>query len=216
MMMRGLLFAFAATATITTPGTAAELLRDPIGETASYVVDRAASRTSSLVLGGTLDAVVTGALPDNDPPAYEVKLDYNFRIRFVGTQQGTEVMPFDQVYFTPEFLAQLRIDGEYHSNNFKVRHLGYGHARNMDGAYYPNCDKLLIYDVATAAASPLTRLGAALVGRLDHGDFAGPIEDLEIVAHISYGQPVIGAVKLDVTGVYNGIDVKAGADYKTP
>ena len=213
LIRKGLRFVGAAALLIMTEVGVAQT-RDPVGETADYTVDRSRNRTSSMVLSGNMTAAVTQSLPDNTPPAFEVKIDYTFRIQFVGTQTGTEVMPVDGVYFAPEFLVDLRRNGSYESPQFKVRHLGFGDARNMDGALYANCDKILIYDIQTTSALPFVTVAKRLLGA--ESGFDNSIEDMEITAFISYGLPVLGAAKLDITGVYNGMNVKAGADYDTP
>ncbi len=41
------------------------------------------------------------------------------------------------------------------------------------------------------------------------------VEDLQIRAAIFAGVPVLGAVKLDVSGIVSGFSFKAGADIKT-
>ena len=42
------------------------------------------------------------------------------------------------------------------------------------------------------------------------------IEDMVIVAHVAENVPVLGAVKIDMSGVYQGMDVKVGGDYFAP
>jgi hypothetical protein len=187
--------------------------RDPVGETASYKVDRASSRTSSFVRSGDMQAEVVRYLPDETPPAYETTIDYSLNT-IVGRRSGTVRLPVEEAYFTPEFLEMLRQNGEYTSPHFKLRHMGYADARNMDGGVYPQCDKVLIYDLDVRYTSelPIAKLAQALVGN-DRGEV---LEDMEILAHIYPGVPVIGAVKLDVTGKYQGQNVKAGADYEMP
>jgi hypothetical protein len=162
-----------------------------------------------------MDATVTMALPNHpDGPAYETSLDYDFVLQFIGRRQGNETMAVPAAYFTPEFMTELRRTGQYQTPQFKVRHRGYAHARNMDGNVYSNCDKIEIYDIQQA--SPAADLARQLL-RTDAGmpEFA-EIEDLVILAHVKEGMPVLGAVKLDVSGVYEGVRVKAGADYEAP
>ena len=187
--------------------------RNPVGERADYQVDRDRARTSSMILGGSMVATVTRALPDNTPPSYEVKIDYAFDIQWIGTRSGTEQEPIDAVYFTEGFLEQLRRDGYYESPQMKIRHLGFADARNMDGRLYQHCDKLLIYDIQQPAVSGLVRIAADL---LAPGATLDQIENLEILAHVQYGVPVLGAAKLDASGDYDGMHIIAGGDYVAP
>lgn len=187
--------------------------RDPVGEEADYEVDPSNDRTMSMIRDGEANATVTQALPDHpDGPAYEVKLDYTFEIRWQGTREGTRTMAVPQEYFTEEFMEQLREEGEYVGPDFKMRHLGYADARTMDGNFYPNCDKILIYDIETDQKQTLRNISRDLFGVGPKND----IEDLEIETHVKVGMPVLGAVKLDVSGRYSGMRVKAGADYVAP
>lgn len=187
--------------------------RNPVGESANFQLDKASTRTSSLIQQGTITTRVDQYLPDHqDGPSYEASLDYDLTIRFGGRQQGTRKMPLPQAYFTAEFLANLRANGQYESPQFKVQHLGYADVRNLDGKVYENCDKIRIYDVKSPEMMPFAQIGADIL-QLATG---GMIDDLVIVAHIKDGEPVLGAVKLDITGKYNGIAIKAGADYVHP
>ena len=194
-----------------TPARAGDL-RDPSGERADYAVDRSSSRTSSLIRSGTMTAVVTRSLPDASPPAYEVKIDYRFQLQVFGSRSGSQTEPFEDAFFTPDFLEQLRATGSYESDSFRIQHLGFEDAHTMDGHDYPNCDLIRIYDIRQLAASPLLRVASRLLApSLRSGDH---LDNMEIRAHVSFGLPVLGAVKLDITGDYRGQRVKAGADYK--
>jgi hypothetical protein len=189
--------------------------RDPTGESAHYTVDRASARTSGLVLGGELTASVTGLRGDlPGGPAYEGKIDYTFRIQFMGTRTGTEIVNLPVAYFTDQFMADLRANGSFEGPTFKVQHLGYADAANMDGGRYPNCDKIRIYDIQQEASLEIVRIAKALL--IVNPAEADGIDDLVIVGHIFQGVPVLGAVKLDVSGKYSGMNVKAGADFDAP
>ena len=190
--------------------------RDPIGEVADYKVDRNSSRTTGMIQSGDMKAAVTSFQQDNpDGPSYDVKIDYTFKIQFMGTRTGTEMVNVPEAYFTPEFMQDLRTNGEYISDSFKVQHQGYADVRTMDGGVYPNCDKVRIYDVQTAQ---IGIVGIARQMLVVSGDPStdSDFEDMEIVAHIKEGLPVLGAAKIDVSGIYQGMRVKAGADYQRP
>jgi len=191
--------------------------RDPISEKAQYKVDLDRRRTSSMIKGGSFDALVAGASVSVEN-SYQVDLNYKFRIFLQGTTEGTEQIDIDAEYFTEEFLVSLRDQQEYQGQKFKVRHLGFGDARNLDGGYYPNCDILLFYDIDTSQSSYFEYLFKKIaIEQLKKSgtevSLNGEIEDLKVKAYIKYGVPVLGAVKLDVSGLYNGMSVKAGADY---
>jgi len=207
-------------------GSAGAFARNPVGETADYQLDRNSARTSSMIKSGTMDAKVIRELPDaTDGPAFETAVSYDFEIQFMGNQSGTELVAVAEEFFTEEFLQQLRTNGTYESSEFKIRHEGYADARNLDGKFYPRCDKLLFYDINTSkmerlsASAPVVHMivqlfnAAADAYRIDPN---ASIEDLKIRAHIFVGIPVLGAAKIDMSGKYSGVNIKAGADYISP
>lgn len=192
--------------------------RDPVGETANYDVERSSGRTSSMIQGGSMATKIVSANPSHpDGPMYNLNIDWTLRIQLVGTRRGTRVVEVPESYFTPQFMQDLRVNGEYVGPTFKVRHLGYADARNMDGAFYAHCDKILIYDIEETANEAIIDLARSfLIPGRDATEAGDEIEELEIVGHIKEGVPVLGAVKIDMTGKYQGQRVKAGADYKNP
>lgn len=190
--------------------------RDPLGETADYKVDRNSSRTTSMIQSGTMNASVDSYDPDNaDGASYAVKIDYTLKIQFMGTRSGTEMVTVPEEYFTPEFMEDLRANGSYSSESFKVEHLGYADVRTMDGGVYPNCDKVRIYDIDTSKGGKFVDFAKMLLAS-GQQHFDGDFEDMEIIGHIKEGLPVLGAAKIDVSGIYQGMRVKAGADYQRP
>jgi hypothetical protein len=72
----------------------------------------------------------------------------------------------------------------------------------------------LIYDVKIPDKHKLEQIiyGAAGFNPTAMGN--PPVEDLQIRAHIYAGVPVLSAVKLDLSGVVQGMPAKAGFDYK--
>lgn len=192
-------------------------VRDPVGETASYEVVQSSSRTSSMIQGGSMDTAITSfdrAHPDG--PMYDLEIDWTLRLRLLGTKRGSRGVEVPEVYFTPEFMRDLRVNGEYAGPTFRVRHLGFADVRNADGASYANCDKILIYDIEESANEALIDVARNFLVFEDGVAASDDIEDLEITAHIKEGVPVLGAVRIDITGKYQGQRVKAGADYETP
>ncbi len=194
--------------------------RNPVGEKCDYQLDRNAQRTSNLIQSGSLAAEITMRKPDAEGgPAYEAKIDYMFRITLIGNRSGTEYVDAPEAFFTEEFLQELRRTGHFESPQFKIDHEGFADANTLDGHHFPNCDKLKIYDIDQGSHSPLVEIARAMVKNSvapEDVTTDEQIQDLVLHAHIYYGVPVLGAVKLDVSGKYSGINIKAGADIKTP
>lgn len=216
--MKTILTKVATTAAFMVFGTTAFADRNPVGEKADYMLDRNAQRTSNLIQSGTLAAEITGRNPDAEGgPVYNAKIDYSFRITLIGNRSGTELVDAPADFFTEEFLMELRRTGHYESPQFKIDHEGFADATTLDGHRFPHCDKLKIYDIDQGSHSPLLDMARAMVRSANAGQTTdNTIQDLVLRAHISYGVPVLGAVKLDVSGKYSDINIKAGADYKTP
>lgn len=182
---------------------------DPVGQKAKYTLDKDPKRTSSMIKSGTVDVSVTKAMLDAQPPAYEVSVQYKVKVALMGDQEGTEARPVDAEYFTPAFIEKLRKDGSYTGPNFKAKHLGYADAKNLDGKQYPNCDKVLLYDIQQGHV--MNEMMQTFFGS-ERAD----VEDLQVLAHVYAGVPVLGAVKIDANGKYQGMAVKAGGDYVSP
>lgn len=189
--------------------------RDPLGERASYQLDRNSSRTTQMIQAGTAIATVAQFLPDHQRgPSYEVQLEYDMTVQMYGRHRGTTKWAFSREFFDEEFMRRLRETGTYETPDYKIRHEGFADARNGDGGAYPHCDKILIYDVKVPQALGLEPLFAAMAG-IDPDMPGNPrIEDLKIRAHVFSGVPVLGAVKLDLSGIVEGMSVKAGFDFK--
>lgn len=186
---------------------------DPLGQAADYNIDKDPKRTSSMLKSGTIKISVPQEA--NEPlqvAAYKVKIDYKFKIAIMGDYQGSKDTQIEKEYFTEEFLQNLREKGHYEGQYFKADHLGYADAKNLDGKLYPHCDKILLYDLKEPGS--LTLFGDLLASMLHPLDVdRSDMEDMKVLAHIYVGVPVLGAVKVDVSGKYQGMDVKAGADY---
>jgi len=192
--------------------------RNPVGEKAFYKIDTKSGRTTAMVQSGDILGSVVSLVADYEGrgPAYEVKLDYKLNVAFSGSQTGSQSIGFEQQYFEPEFITDLRVNGLYKGTNFTVKHLGYRDAKNMDGMSYPHCDYLYFYDIETTPASVLWRAVLEPIARSlfpNEETFANKIEDLEIWAHHTSNIPVLGGAKIDLKGKYRGSRIKAGADY---
>lgn len=177
---------------------------DPVGQKAHYLLDTDPKRTSSMIQSGSMDAFVNQLVTnENGEPAYEVLLSYKFNIQFVGLKEGLERPLIDKHYFDEEFLINLRETGYYESPNFKAKHLGYTNTTTLNKKTYKNCDKIFLYDIQETT----------VFRQMAESILSEEIEDLVGLALISPGVPVLGAVKLDLSGTYQGLPVKAGGDY---
>ena len=130
----------------------------------------------------------------------------------MGPYKGTKETQIEKEYFSEEFLENLRKTGHYEGQYFKADHLGYADAKNLDGKFYPHCDKILLYDLKEPAT---VNFFNELLGTLADPEISDreDIQDVKVLAHVYVGVPVLGAVKVDVSGIYQGMAVKAGGDY---
>ena len=191
--------------------------RNPVGEKANYKLDKASARTTSMIREGTAVAQIIAYLPNQK--AFQAKLTYDLMIDFVGRKAGEKEIAAPEEYFKPEFLEKLRVQKKIVLPNFTVTHMGFGNARNPDGKVYNNCDKVLISDIKQIDTNAIHN---AFYGFLQEsfmqvaavtGDTQ--IENLKILAHVAPNVPVLGAVKIDLSGKASGFDFKAGFDYLT-
>lgn len=188
-----------------------------IGQKAFYKLDKNPKRTTSLLKGGNFLAEIKDYLPQAaNGPAFEVDLSYRFYVQLMGEQSGVETSQLDYEYFTSEFLESLRKNGKYESPNFKAIHQGYRDVKTLEGKFYPQCDVILLYDIKDtsllALRSGVTGFLSKIVGENSQSD----VQDLKILVHVYPGIPVLSAVQIDLSGKYEGMNIKAGADYETP
>ena len=75
-----------------------------------------------------------------------------------------------------------------------------------------------MYDIKNAFSFEFMRMLVVAAGLPPEAasDGSTTIENLQIHAYIHPSVPALGAAKLDISGVVNGISVKAGFDYKRP
>ena len=189
--------------------------RDPLGERAPYQLDKSRARTTGMIESGSAEAVVSQYLPDHERgPSYSVDLNYDFVVQFYGHQKGTAKWSFGKDFFEPSFMENLRATGTYVTPDYKIRHEGYADARNLDGVFYPHCDVILIYDVVIPDGKNVISSALYAAAGMDPNNKENPsIEDLKIRGHVFAGAPVLGAIKLDLSGVVQGMNVKAGFDF---
>lgn len=193
------------------------LTPDPLGQYAHYKVING-ERTTSLIRSGHTTVTVAEYMPDHDQgPSYKLVADYEAKVTLYGTYAGTEEVDLPTEYFTEEFLDELRQTGEYQTEDFKVRHLGYRDARLFDGSFYEQCDYLVFYDIDTTKDNlGLQFFIRAALGQFQDGIVLTDVEDLKIYAKVKPGIPVLGGVQLDVSGKMSGLSAKAGFDYVKP
>ncbi len=217
-MIRELVIAGAVVLTTSfTPVTGSSTkARDPLGERAPYQLDKSRVRTTGMLESGSAEGIVKDYLPDHEQgPSYNVELNYDFVVQFYGHQKGTTKWAFTKEFFEPTFMENLRATGTYVTPDYKIRHEGYADARNLDGVVYPHCDVILIYDVVIPEQiNAISSILFAAAGMDPNNKANADIEDLKIRAHIFSSVPVLGAVKLDLSGVARGMNVKAGLDFR--
>lgn len=184
--------------------------KDIVGQKADYLLDKDPNRTMKMIKSGTVTASVVN-FQESGPtgPTYEVSMDYHFKVSLMGNYDGTQSTNLEEEFFTPQFIENLRKTGHYEGPYFKADHKGYADAKTMDGNFYPHCDKVLLYDLKNP--NPFMDMLAESVG-VTRAD----LKDGKVLAHIYPGIPVLGAVKIDMSGVSSGMNVKAGGDYVAP
>jgi hypothetical protein len=196
------------------------LSQDPdllVGQKANYKLDKNPKRTTSLLTDGKFLATIKKYHPDAEGgPAMEVDLDYQFNVQFMGEQKGVESSLVDHKYFTEDFLNELRKNGKYESENFKAVHQGYKDVKTLQGKFYAHCDIILLYDLKDTANMPLKSDLSKFLATIVRTDIQADIQNMKILMHVYPGVPVLSAVQLDISGKYDGMAVKDGADFVAP
>ncbi|MCX6126090.1 MAG: hypothetical protein NTV34_15260, partial [Proteobacteria bacterium] len=140
-----------AAALIATGGAFGAVLRSPMGEEADYALDKGGSRTSNLISKGSGNGLVDQDLPDHEfGPSYGTLMNYQLVVKIQGTYTGSMRFVFPDEYFTPQFMVDLRQNGTFETRDYKMKHEGRGDARTLDGGTYPQCDRILMYDIKNA------------------------------------------------------------------
>ena len=86
----------------------------------------------------------------------------------------------------------------------------------MDGHSYPHCDKVLLYDLKTPKNEMETNIFETILLFAVPEEPREDIKKMKVLAHLYPGIPVLGAVQIDLSGDYQGMDVMAGGDYAAP
>ena len=183
--------------------------RDPVGEKASYQLDRQRSRTSSLITGGEFKAQVVEKNEDVDGEiSFRTVLHYQLRLGFFARKTGFVGLNIPADYFSKGFMEKLREEGSYETAQFTIRHLGRSDVRSKSGVIYKDADLIKIFDITTEQDYN--------DGINSYASEGSALEDLVVTAAIYPGVPVLGAVQIDVAGYYQGKRIRAGADYVVP
>jgi hypothetical protein len=188
-----------------------------VGQKAPYKLDKNPKRTTSTLKDGNFLTTIKSYHANlSSGPAMEVDLDYKFNVQFMGEQTGVETGFLEYEYFTPEFMEKLRKDGKYESENFKAIHQGFKNVKTLQGKSYPNCDVVLLYDIKDSVNNRLKSMLSEFLATIVQAETKADIQDMKVLVHIYPGIPVLSAALIDVSGKYDGMAVKAGADYQAP
>lgn len=196
------------------------LARDPNGEIANYTLDKSNGRTSSVIKKGRL-VLKGGAFKDKEGTngVYPTTLFWDIKARWAGQISGEKTMDVPSEFFTPEFMTRLREEGTSDQGVFKLKHLGVEDVQI--GVRYEGCDKVLAYDVDLDQMPALDDIIGSVFREAYREEFGedidneagGKIRNVKLVMYISSQVPVMGAVKIDVSGTVKGFDVQAGFDF---
>lgn len=200
------IFCFVSASTLHGATTKTAPRKDPVGDFANYKVDKNKNRTSDLIKNGWLATRTMEMIPGTEGhKSYRVEIPYEIDVLIGGKQKGTSEVVIPESYFTETFWQELRQNGSYESDKFKVRYLsGNVTVATMQGQTYENCDQVLIYDIDTKGLrSPKDQKSNSGAG----------VKDLEIVMFRHPSVPVLGGVRLDARATYLKQKVKLGADY---
>lgn len=195
--------------------------QNPVGELAKYKLDRSRSRTSSIFMNGNFQAEVTAHVPEGeDGPSYNNFYRYDFFLRIMGRQKGDGNFELIEEVYTPEFISRLKVEQEISTTQFKARYLGQEDVRTGDGSQYPGSEYISIYDIDLSQINGLSTfirdlfISNNLLGKPIGG--TEELQDLKIKVAVHPNVPVIGGAKIDLSGIYQGVNFKAGFDYQKP
>lgn len=159
---------------------------------------------------------------EEDGPAYHNYYSYDFFLRLIGRKNGTGSIDIDEKAYTQEFINEVKEKGIVTTEDFKIKYVAQKDATTLDGNTYHGCDFLLVYDVNINAKMPIFKLIKIIFGQVNpylNENIGLPemeeIENLELLIGMKKDRvPVVGAVKIDLSGSYQGMAFKAGFDFK--
>lgn len=190
------------------------LARNPVGDFAKYELDKGSGRTSYLIRSGNLETRVLS----EGAGVYRSTLAYDVNVLMAGRKKGVEELDVPAEFFSKNFRKDLRRHKISDQGIFKLKHLGVETVTTKSGITYKDCDKILAYDIKMNESSDFQEfIQEALKTQyefLDDDDIVREgVRDAKVVLHITDGIPVLGAAKIDVSGVVSGFRMKAGFDY---
>lgn len=188
-----------------------------VNESADYVLDKDSSRTHSFIKSGNMKTKITKFNRSNE--TYTINAKYNLNVSFMGRQQGQRNIDVPKEYVDGTLLERLRREKQITMPKYKMRHKGYATVRTIDGNSYSDCDIIEFYDIDTSDMDgfyvPYLRMlqdTASLQFNFER--IQADIKDLKILAHVHQDVPVLGAAKVDLSGIARGFRFTAGFDYK--
>ncbi|NRA44239.1 MAG: hypothetical protein HRU09_04690 [Oligoflexales bacterium] len=201
---------------------------NPVGENASYKLDRSRSRTSSIIIAGSFKAKVTEHIPEGEKgPSYNNFYQYDLSLRILGRQKGEGNFELIEEVYTPEFIEKVKNEQVVTTEQFTAKYLVQEDVRTNDGSSYPASDYIAISDIDLSQINGLRKLVHQLFaanelvteskpGGKPIGGDTGDLQNLVIKIAVHSEVPVLGGAKIDLSGIYQGVNFKAGFDYIHP
>lgn len=193
-------------------------LAGTVGDRVLYKVDKDKKRTSKSIKRGTSVVEVLDHTERSD--LYDNKVDYDFKIRFIGVKKGTNHTEADSIYYDKAFIEKLRKEGELSYPEFKVRHMGYEDVKTLDGKTYLHCDKLHFsnVDMTLESKNPVVgfmkSLSETIYPRRGEGSMdMQKLKDPEVDAWVHPDVKAMGVVKFNARARYMSFNLKVGMDY---
>jgi hypothetical protein len=197
--------------------------RNPIGEIANYKLDRARNRTSGVVQKGVLSFKGGEFKQKGDKGVYETTFNYDLKILMAGHKKGEKIIDVSSDFFSEDFMARLKQEGVIDEGTFKLKYLGTEDVETIFGVKYKDCHKVFVYDVKSIQLQELESFAEVFeeMYKVEQGEPLPSTANLEVknikaTLMISTEVPLLGAVKVDVSGNVSGANMKAGFDYQPP
>lgn len=196
--------------------------RDPQGETVKYKLNRSRIRTSAVIRKGNF-AIAIGPrhTEETKKNLYQTKIDYELDLLIGGKKKGSKNIDVPAKYFDPDFMDQLRREGQSNEGDFKLKYMGKADVETSKGNF-PDCDKVMVYDVKMHLTDLASILNASTdeiyAPQLADQDAQNSLDvsDVEVMLYITQRIPAIGAVQIDLSAKVSGFDIKAGLDFVSP
>lgn len=172
---------------------------DPLGEIADYTSVNDGQRTSSFISSGHIHTEVEDERLDEED--YLIKLQFSLNTWF-STEVGTVKLGLPWDYYEEGFLDELAQSSEpYKTSEFSMKYIGRKDVKLVDGRKFAGTYLLKFYDIKKKVTFERNGVSSEV-----------ELEGAEITVAVVVGMPVIGAVQIDIKGVYWGYDIVMGAD----